>query len=66
LNDQPPQLFLGTRIRYLVRLGPTRLRLLASRHVDLRPGDPVRLVIPPETIRWSHTPPQVSDDSAAI
>ncbi|HRY27212.1 MAG: ABC transporter ATP-binding protein [Geminicoccaceae bacterium] len=51
------RIFLGTRVRYLVRLGDLRLRVLAPRHLQYPPGTPVRLQIDPANCRWSREGP---------
>ncbi|MEM7445142.1 MAG: ABC transporter ATP-binding protein [Pseudomonadota bacterium] len=48
------RVFMGTRVRYVVRVGEARIRLLVARDEVAAPGDQLTVSIPRDRVRWAH------------
>ncbi|MEO1223997.1 MAG: ABC transporter ATP-binding protein [Pseudomonadota bacterium] len=47
------RVFMGTRVRYVVRVGGAKIRLLVARDAIVAPGDQVMVTIEPDRVRWA-------------
>ncbi|MEM8589687.1 MAG: ABC transporter ATP-binding protein [Pseudomonadota bacterium] len=48
------RVFMGTRVRYVVRVGDAKIRLLVARDAIVAPGEQVTVTIEPDRVRWAH------------